>query len=506
MKIQDRYAGQGQGHTQGQRGSALVMSLMAVSTVVVLAASFSQFASSVANRQAQAVSRKRAFYMAEAGLAEAFAGYACGRSGNVGSAALPALLGDGVFWVEATELEPGVVRFESTGMVGTGRAELSLVARRGESSVAALGVFSEGDITLGQGSVVDAYDSSKGSYASQADKSGAVLGSNADISITGALGTPSFVKGDVTPGPEGTLTTVGTVTITGSSALALNDTELPAIEVPEFALGSAQVHGSPYPLVIPPGNAGYEALTIQPGAQVIIQGPAQVVLGSLSVQASAQLSFDTTQGPVDLYVMDALDLASGSLFSTTSTKPADVTIQVPGETAQPLGLRATGPFHGVIFAPEASVAVGATFEMFGALVAGSLAFEGAAKLHFDLHLARLAAESALPRMLSWRIVELASASTDLAMDPFEILGVDEDLLSPPAQSHGEQALIIDYYDFSDVYHRYTGPESAFDWNVVKSVIHAERDGNGVVFPRAGTFKRGAAKSPGAIPVIDGPMI
>ena len=66
-----------------RRGSALVMSLIAVATVVVLSASFSQFASAVANRQAQAVHRKRAFYLAEAGLAEAFAGFSCGRSGNV---------------------------------------------------------------------------------------------------------------------------------------------------------------------------------------------------------------------------------------------------------------------------------------------------------------------------------------------------------------------------------------------------------------------------------------
>src|SRR5687767_3777572 len=89
-----------------RRGSVLVLSLVAVATVVVFAASFSQFASSVANRQAQAVHRKRAFYMAEAGLAEAFAGFSCGKSGNVGTAEAPALLGDGVFWVEAVELEP----------------------------------------------------------------------------------------------------------------------------------------------------------------------------------------------------------------------------------------------------------------------------------------------------------------------------------------------------------------------------------------------------------------
>jgi hypothetical protein len=150
MQVRDRV---GDARNGEERGSALVMSLIAVSTVVVLAASFSQFASSVANRQAHAVAKKRAFYMAEAGLAEAFSGLSMGKSGNVGTPDAPALLGDGVFWVEAIELEPGFVRLESTGMIGTGKVVLSLVAQRGEESIASLGVFSGGDVTLGDGSL-----------------------------------------------------------------------------------------------------------------------------------------------------------------------------------------------------------------------------------------------------------------------------------------------------------------------------------------------------------------
>ncbi|NOT31844.1 MAG: hypothetical protein HOP15_15470 [Planctomycetes bacterium] len=498
MKIQDRQEGAG----PARRGSALVLSLVAVTTVVVLAASFSQFASSVANRQTQAVHRKRAFYMAEAGLSEAFAGLTCGKSGNVGSPEAPALFGDGVFWVEATELGPGVVRLESTGMVGTGRAELALVAHRGDASVAALGAFSEGSLALAPGSLVDAYDSTKGAYASQADKSGAALGSNGDILVAGELLYPTMINGDVTHGPDGKAKTSESVNITGSTGPALAATELPPVEVPELALGQPQVHGSPYPLVISAGNVGYESLTIGPGAEVIIQGPAQVVLGSLSVEATAQLTFDTSQGHVALYVTDALELASGSILTTSSSKPEDVIIQVPGETAKPIALGATGSFHGVIFAPDASVTVGKAFELFGALVAESLTFEGAARLHFDLHLAQLAAESALPEMLSWRIVELASASTNLAADPFKILDVDKNLLPTPSQAHADQFLKIEYYDFSGIYHVYKGSEKGFDWSVVKSVIYAERDGVEVQFPRSGTLKKGAIKSPGTAPVVD----
>lgn len=504
MKLLGKRAGSGRAGRR--RGSALVLSLVAVATVVVLSASFSQFASAVANRQAQAVQRKRAFYLAEAGLAEAFAGFSCGRSGVVGSPEEPAVLGDGLFWVEASELEPGLVRLVSTGMVGTGSAELALIVERGEESVASLGVFSGGDVTLGPGSLVDAYDSSKGDYAAQADKSGAALGSNEGISISGSLLEPTIVKGDVTPGTEHTVDTSGSVTISGSTSAAFADTQLPAVEVPELKAGLPQVHSSPYPLVIPAGAVAYESLTVQAGAQVIIQGPAQVVLGSLALEAAAQLSFDTTQGTVELYVLDLLDLAPESLLSSSSTSPEDVLIQVPGVTKAPIALRASGSFHGVVYAPESPVVVGEEFELFGALVAHELVFEGAARLHFDKHLAELAAEEVLPVMLSWRLLELRSISGDLSTDPFDKLGLDKNLLPDPSVAHKDQTLVIDYYDFSDVYHKYSGPESSFDWNVVKSVISATRDGIEVLFPRSSASKLGTKKSPGVAPVVDGPMI
>lgn len=489
-----------------RRGSALVLSLIAVTTVVVLSASFSQFASAVANRQAQAVHRKRAFYVAEGGLAEAFAGLTCGRSGNVGTPEAPALLGDGVFWVEATELGSDLVRLESTGMIGTARVELSVVAERGEENIAALGLFSGGEVSIGAGSLLDGYDSTKGAYATQTGKTGAALGSNAGIQVVGTSLKPTTVKGNVTPGTASAVATSGSVTITGSTNAALSTTELPTVEVPEVSLAPAQIHASPYPLVIPAGSSGLEALTVASGAQVIIQGPAEVVIGSLSVQAAAQLSFDTSQGPVELYLTDKLDLAAASLLTSSSTHPEQVTIQVAGETASPVALRSNGAFHGVIYAPEAPVVVGGAFELFGALVADALTFEGAAKVHFDRNLAKLAAEGALPAMLSWRIVELASISSDLASDPFDLLGLDRNLLPSPAGAHADQTLSIDYYDAASVYHRYVGPESAFDWNVVKTMIYGTRDGIEVVMPRAATAKSGTRISPGTLPIVDGPMI
>jgi hypothetical protein len=504
MKL-SRRAGETRDATR-RRGSALVLSLLAVGTVVVLAASFTQFASAVGNRQTHSLHKKRAFYLAEAGLAESFAGFSCGRSGKVGSEEEPARLGDGLFWVEATELAPGIVRLQSTGMTGTGRVVLSLVARRGKVDVASLGVFSNGPITLGAGSVVDGYDSTLGTYSSQSDKSGASIASNEGITVTGTLLMPTTIDGDATPGPEAELIKSGNVTVTGSQARAFEHLALPAVEVPEFSLEAAQDQSSPYPLVIPPGKAGLEGLTIRSGSQVILQGPAIVVLGSLLLESTAQLEFDTSGGPIELYVTDSLVASARSILSTPSADPSQVLIQVPGATSAAVQLRAQGSFHGIVYAPETQVVLGATMNFHGSLVADALTLNGAAKLHFDRHLAELSKEEELPVVLSWRLEELSTLTGDLSTDPFDALGLDPALLPKPVAALEDQLLDIHYYDAASVYHHYTGVESAFDWNVVKTVIGATRDGENVLFPRTTTVTSGVRKAPAVAPIIDGPMI
>ena len=109
-------------------------------------------------------------------------------------------------------------------------------------------------------------------------------------------------------------------------------------------------------------------------------------------------------------------------------------------------------------------------------------------------------------MLSWRLLDLQNASSDISADPFGLLGLDKNVLPTASGAHMDQTLSIDYYDSSNAYHRYVGPESAFDWKVVKTMIQGTRDGVDVIFPRATTLKLGTKKSPGIAPIVDGPMI
>ncbi len=146
----------------GQRGSALVFALITVMVVATAGAAFLQYTTSVSQNQAATVENRKAFYVAEAGLAESFRGVRLGRTGNLGSAEAPAAFGDGVVWVESVQMPSGQVRMTSTALVGRGRASLSYVVQPTESNLA---IFSAEEMVIDDVILVDGYNSEDGSYA-----------------------------------------------------------------------------------------------------------------------------------------------------------------------------------------------------------------------------------------------------------------------------------------------------------------------------------------------------
>jgi hypothetical protein len=465
---------------RAQRGSALLMALVAVIGVSVLAAGLLQVSSAAMRRSQTNLDNRRAFYLAEAGLAEGYAGLAEGFSGNVGTQAVPARYGEGLFWVESEFLESGHVVLESTGMCGSGRATLALVAQPVVSSVTGLGIFSGSSVRVEPSSLIDGYDSSLGSYESQADMTaspphtagGAMLGSNGDITIAGGRA-GSAVYGDVTPGPSGTYSTAGTVTVTGSTSPSGEVAVLPPVDVPVVSKLPATVHSSATPLVIPPSTIGYTSLRMGPGTKLVIQGPATVVFNDLMLDASAQLEVDPSGGRVDIYIENSVNFASGSLINCLSTNPALLTMMVSSEVdpsaADNVQLNASGRFYGTLYTPRSNTKVAAGFEVFGALVAQRLTLSNGGKLHVDAELASNSSANPLPRMVSWRIIDIPQNVASNRVDPFVALGVDPATLPLARDAHADVWMEITYKDALNVTQTYSGWSSGMDWTQVSSL-------------------------------------
>jgi hypothetical protein len=465
--------------SRSRRGSALLFSVVAVMVVSILAAGFLQLALSVTRRLNSSSDSLQALNLAEAGLAEAYTGLAAARTGNVGSSESPAIFGGGMFWVEATQDFDGLVELECTALYGTGRATLGLVCEPVGIGVGSLGFFTNDDLRLNPNARLDSYDSLLGSYEDQLNtalNNQVLVGSNQDVSIASG----NVIFGDVVNGPVGSTAVANGAIVTGGTSSRPEEEVMPLVEVPDIPLAPGIKHASGAPLIIPPGEAGYQSLEIGKSAKVVLKGPLRLVVGSLELRIYADMEFDTTDGPVELFVTKSLDLKTDSTLTTTTQIPADslIFVSAPGKS---VSFGAKSQFFGFVYAPLAEVHVAAQFELFGGLVCDSLQLAAQGKLHYDLSLgATLAAR--LPILRSWRVVELPRAVAARRIDPFTTLGIDRATLLPPAESHLDQVLDVRYIAQDGSTDSYFGHESDFDWDLVKELIYGVRDGLAFFLP------------------------
>ena len=314
-----------------RRGSALVFALISVTVVSILAAAFLQLALSVTRRLNASADTLQAFNLAEAGLVEAYTGMGFARTGNVGTAERPAVFGGGLLWVEAEPHASGRVELRSTAMYGTGRATLGIVCEPTSLNVASLGFFTSDELRLNPDVRLDSYDSSQGTYAEQVNtplNNQGLVGSNGDISVASG----NLIFGDVIFGSGAELDVASGSIITGGTSARPEDEVLPPVEMPPIPLAAAVKYTSGTPMVVPPGEAGYAGLDIGKNTKLILKGPLTLAVGTLVLRLGAELVFDTTDGPIELYVSESLDMSTSSLVSTTTQVTSDSLIFVGAVT------------------------------------------------------------------------------------------------------------------------------------------------------------------------------
>ena len=569
----------------GRRGSAIVLALIVVVIVASLGAAYLQVATAISSRQTSEVENVKAFYLAEAGLAEAFQAVRIGRTGQVGSRFTPAVHGAGLLWVDALATGDEQVRLESTALVGSGRATLALVVEPVEIP---LGFFSDEDLLVDSVVLVDGFDSEEGTYQealppvsitidpsykfllvdpannllfyegsfyryhsidgetyyydhavsvqalsenvlyagtydiqwddfsdgddtfedieyegvlayfselpyldqSSAEStpgsgasapttgSGGLLGSNGDVTFITPSGETATIYGDVIPGPEGSVSSSGSL-ITGSTDSRGTVVDLPEVDVPSVSLQAPIRHDEALPMLVSPGTSGYERIEVAQDAELVLRGPATIVIGTLVLEPGAVLTLDTRDGNVEVYITDGgMDLQPGSLVTTSGESPDETSFQVApietGADGAPVNLDATSQFHGMIYSPQTEVFVGSDFEVFGGIVARKLEIGPGARLHFD----NSGWEgTAIPRIVSWRIIEIPSEARSRKGDVYEVLGVDRSMGIELSQAHdlGAVEIEVDYLDHGGVERHYSGAEDLFDWDGVAEVVQVERD-------------------------------
>ncbi|MBM3976391.1 MAG: hypothetical protein FJ299_05305 [Planctomycetes bacterium] len=468
----------------------MAAALVVVTVMAMLSAAMLTLRGSMAKRQLGALDAKRAFYIAEAGLAEGAASLALGGNGNVASPTDPARFGDGIFWTEALVPIDGYTELTSTALSGSGRCTLQLVVRSASDPIGNLGLFGDQTVALGSQAKVLGYDSSaeeepavkvgmKGETA-EPDVPARVASNGMITLAAGTKKHPTKISGDAIPGPEGRVVLGLNSSVSGSTAPGSEAEVLPTIALPSLPPIGTYVAMGGGTKTLPSNEGRYSTIRVQTGTVLSIAGPAQIQAVAFVVEAGATLELDTTLGGIELYVEDDLVLAAGSTIVCPNPEAKSCSIYHTGDpsaygTTPSLTLAATGTLYAKVFAPHLTLTLPASLDVYGALAARSVTLASGAEFRYDIATASGGAggapEAAMPLPVAWRVLELPEAVKSLAnVDPIKALGLDKDALRKPSDAHDESTWLICFTAIDGNNYTYIGSESEFNYAKVATVI------------------------------------
>jgi len=415
------------------RGAALVLSLFAVTIVAGMTMAFLRLGIATSSEQLQLVDQERSMAVAEAGLAEGLYALIRGGSGNVGSAALPAAYGDGLFWVGATGFPNGRTRLTATGMVGKGRAAVSQVWGENDRRRFFGGVMSETDIFIKSNAIVDSFDSRLGSYADQLPPGEEVLGDETIVMANEGIffGSNGEVYGDVWAG-YGFEADIPNVS--GDLSQIRRPFALDPVEVPPIPIGAARTIGTD--TVLPPGDYGLQDLRIDHNTTLEIVGPARIVVEDrFEMDKFSELIIDGTNGPVEIYVTSDTRVDVDSEIRTVYDDPHAVSMFISGGTGDPVDLRNHSKFYGSLYAPGIDLEIGTKWELFGAVAAGSIDTNPHTHIHTDTSLFDFQSQFTYTHHVWYEDALSNSAWTANRRDPFRMMGLDRNAMPSPDDAH-----------------------------------------------------------------------
>lgn len=430
----------------GKRGSALVMAVVVVGTLLVLTSAFLRLGVTSSHQHGTALDQSRAFYVAEAGIAEAGLALRMGKTGNVASQAQPGTYADGLVWVTATDLGDGDHQLDSVALCNSGRAAIRAVVHAEINDDPVYAVTSDLPLIVGSNVMVDSYNPNLGSYAGQPKvkipphndfvvNTKGNIGSNQGINLS----TNDRIYGDAIPGPGATITGLGGNTFaTGSTTPALKPVPMPPVVVPVIASSGARTVNqgdTPAQRTIGPGDFHYTGLTVGNQAALTLKGPAKIVLDSFTSNPGCSLNVDASSGPVEVYFTGPATFVSRMDVTSNSPTAQSVTFSFSSDLA--IDLRSNATFIGTIYAPLAKITVRTNWVVYGSISARQVELASNTKLHFDeTLLAKKISAGSVLTIKSWQRIPLPAAVLGHERtDPYVVLGVQRGTLARASDSY-----------------------------------------------------------------------
>ncbi len=380
---------------RSRRGSALALTVLCLTMLAALCAALLTVGHATSNERRAEAQRTHARYVCQAGLSQAVYQMHRGEDPSVGSREEPAAWGASRYWVESESPSTDIIRIRATGLDDRAGASMELVARRVPNTIWRYGAFGRDYLHMDSNARVDSYDSRLGTYAVQAvhgsgstayANSDGNVGSNGDV----LLDQNAKVWGDAIAGPDHDTTVLGNAIVSGSTAPASAQIELPAIVVPAYSsFGALMVSANS---ALPASNRSYSSLTVGNNRTLTINGPANFVVGSLTLRSGSRIVVNATNGPVTLYVLDNFVMNSNTQIASTESRPQDVTLNLLSDNVinpdvhvqlDQVDFDSNSRIFGTIYAPSAAVTFDSNFELYGAIMARSIDIASNSRFHYD---------------------------------------------------------------------------------------------------------------------------
>lgn len=369
--------------TGSQAGSILVSVVMLMMTLVsvIYGLSMVTLGAHFENRQSREALRR--FYVAHGALKEAAAAFSARRDEGFSDLAssYPKSMGGTRYSVELTigdsdpDLRPGLLRFVATASDGDRRTRISMMVR--DDRVPVAGLFSDSDLVVDGRSLVDSYDSDVGGYAADPNAN-ATVGTNGNAKVFNK----SQIRGDLSVGPGKLALLDRATSVTG--AVTTNETiqKLPKVTIPKVPLEeepALQLINAGF-VDLGAGDRHWNHLDLSGGTTLRIKGPALIVADTLSVVDQSHLQFDTSEGPVRLFVKNSFSLVNQGSIGALNQKPDDLRIFV--ETGF-VDLSAQVDLFARLYAPNSNVILYDHSHVYGSLVAKGVTADNWAAVHVD---------------------------------------------------------------------------------------------------------------------------
>jgi hypothetical protein len=379
-----------------RRGAALVYAAIVATLLAALAVGMLAMNLGTVRMRASDRREQKAFYVAEAGLSDAFMQVTEGLldlepgvSVSLGSPDAPIELGTSAYWVDIEGLDSRSYSLAATALDDGTQERLELVLSEAPTGFFQFAAFGADGVVLDSNAFIDSYDSALGTYDSQVKGGNAFarenghVGSNDDI----LLKSNTDVHGDCIPGPGHVVDdSAPRVYVSGSTEPAEEDFPIPPITVPSFPSSGTLVGNDE--VVLGPGDVHYDSILMNGGSKLRIIGPARIVADDFKMKSNTQLSFETDNGPVELIAPGDFVLESNSEVLTSSDSAVDVTLLLGGNntTKRPpddVELGSNADFVGAIYAPNAKFRLASNFTIYGSIMCGFLDLSSFGEIHFD---------------------------------------------------------------------------------------------------------------------------